>query len=172
VQSEAKAEPVFVGPSLMVRSPIQAVQQDAQGFDLVARVEPQHGRFVITELTIRQRADGPPVTTDQIRSLPLTALAQAASRLVETAEYPTLDDMESPDFTPETVARLVAAGPTEETLNAAAWIYRRALIMGEPPARAVHETFEITRSRADRWISMARQRGLIGPPEGPGRAGA
>jgi hypothetical protein len=163
---------VFLGPGLVVRSPIHAVQLDVEGFDLAARIEPQHGRLVITQLTIEQRPDGPPVTTDQIRSLPLTALAQAASRLVETAEFPTMENTESPDFTPDHIARLVAEGPVEETLNVAAWIYRRALIMGEPPARAVQRTFDITRSRADRWISMARQRGLIGPPEGPGRAGA
>jgi hypothetical protein len=169
---EDGAEPVFLGPGLVVRSPIQAIQRDAEGFDLIARIEPQHGRLVITNLMIQQRPGGPPVTTDQIRSLPLTALAQEAARLVEVAEFPTMGQLTTADFSPEHIARLVAAGPVEETLNATAWLYRRALVMGEPPARTVQRTFDITRSRADRWVSMARQHGLIGPPEGPGRAGA
>jgi hypothetical protein len=94
-----------------------------------------------------------------------------AARLVETAVFPTTENMESPDFTPEHIARLVAKGPVEETLNATAWLYRRALVMGEPPARTVQRTFDIARSRAGRWISMARQGGLIGhlrDQDGPG----
>ncbi|MGI8868763.1 MAG: hypothetical protein ACR2F6_07920 [Mycobacteriales bacterium] len=71
----------------------------------------------------------------------------------------------------EDIARLKAAGPTEDTLKWVARSYRLALILGEPPTRAVERDLRVPRSTAGRWVALARERGHLGAAEGAGKAG-
>jgi hypothetical protein len=74
-------------------------------------------------------------------------------------------------FTPEVVEHMRSAGPVPSTLEAVAYLYRVAVLMGEPPTKAVEETLGLARSTAGRWVAQARQEGFLGPAETPGKAG-
>jgi len=69
------------------------------------------------------------------------------------------------------VQRFKATGPTDESLWWVAYVYRLALVAGEPPTKTVEQALELPRSTAGRWIAAARQRHLLGESEGAGKAG-
>ncbi|GAB3210943.1 hypothetical protein SAMN02745673_02586 [Marinactinospora thermotolerans DSM 45154] len=52
-------------------------------------------------------------------------------------------------------------GPTEEALTWVAYLYRMALIFGHAPVPAVGEALGLPKSTANRWITRARDRGLL-----------
>jgi transposase len=54
-------------------------------------------------------------------------------------------------------------GPTDQALRMVGAVYRIAYLMGEPPTRAVAQTFQVPRSTAGRWVHLARERGFLGP---------
>ena len=57
-------------------------------------------------------------------------------------------------------------------LGEVALVYREALKRGQPPAKAVQETFgPTTPENARRWIGVARKEGFLGPAPTQGRAG-
>jgi hypothetical protein len=107
-----------------------------------------------------------------LRDVLIGDLVRAAGRLVESTldpesgQYRTPDDLDS-----ENTARLVASGPTEETLDVVAYCYRLAMALGDAPVKSIVETFRIPRSTAGRWVTAARARGYLGAAEGPGLAG-
>jgi hypothetical protein len=59
---------------------------------------------------------------------------------------------------------------TTEHLVQVAKVYRRAIDDGVPPKQAVSIEFHASESTAGRWISLARQRGILGPTL-PGKKG-
>lgn len=59
------------------------------------------------------------------------------------------------------VLRLREAGPTTETLQWVARVYRIGEIWAEPPAKTVRDAFELPASTATYWIKQARGRGLL-----------
>lgn len=59
------------------------------------------------------------------------------------------------------VARLREAGPTTETLQWVARVYRVGQIWEEPPAKTVREAFGLPASTATYWIKQARGRGIL-----------
>lgn len=57
--------------------------------------------------------------------------------------------------------RMREAGPVSDTVQAVGLIYTAARAVGDPPTRAVQDTFDIPRRTADRWVARARERGFI-----------
>jgi hypothetical protein len=170
---------VPLAAGLAVESPIQLNVEDWEGFDLellVAAVPPdgdRTGRVVCQSLTVRQRAGGPPVTTEVIRSVPVARL----TRGVVAEHWQTVDVREhevsfaDARLTEEIAARLREQGPTRESLTWVARAYRLALVLGDPPTQAVERGLGLPRSTAGRWVALARQEGFLGAAEGPGKAG-
>lgn len=161
-----------VGPGLVISSPIWVQAEDVNGYDVEVVVTPQNGRLVAERVTISQREDGPPVTVEGIRSLPIAGLTrEAASQLSEVEKRSEgMFEIVQPSLSPEALRQAVEAGPTDETLQLVAYVYRYANAIGQPPAKAVEHTFELSRSKTGRWIALARERGFLGPSEGPGKA--
>lgn len=165
---------VPLGPALRVPTPLIVTLID--GYQVVARVEPEvlAGRLLITDLQVTRLPGGTPVTVDGIRNLPLAAMVHAAGVYVrdEPGDGPEDDPalLNSEHLTPENVARMTKAGPTPETLYAVAFVYRRAVATSEPPTRAIEEAFQLSRSKAGRWIALARDAGYLGKSEGAGKA--
>jgi transposase len=58
---------------------------------------------------------------------------------------------------------------TEEVLRWVANTYRLAYAVGESPKQAVATAFDIAPATAGRWISRAREVGLLGAATEPGR---
>lgn len=59
---------------------------------------------------------------------------------------------------------------TDDHLRQVAGLYRAALDRRDPPTQTVGDTMHVGRSTAARWVSMARERGILGPAL-PGQAG-
>jgi hypothetical protein len=65
---------------------------------------------------------------------------------------------------------LAKEGPTDRALQWAAQLYRYGMAVHMNPAKVVEETLKLSHGTAARWIRQARQKGYLGPSEGPGRA--
>ena len=61
-------------------------------------------------------------------------------------------------------------GPTDRVLQWVAHLYLHAMAVAMNPAKAVEDRLGLSHSTAARWIRLARQKGYLGPSEGPGRA--
>jgi hypothetical protein len=174
-----EAEFVPIAPGLAVESPIRLEVVDWEGFDLellVAAVpaeDDRAGRFICQALTVRQRPGGPPVTSEVIRRVPVARLIRG----VGSSHWQTVDVRENEisftdaRLTEEMAARLREQGPTRESLTWVARAYRLALVLGDSPTQAVERGLGLPRSTAGRWVALARQQGLLGAAEGPGKAG-
>jgi hypothetical protein len=138
-----------------------------KGYDVTATIEPQGGRLVATELLVRQRKSGPPVSIEGIRALSIATLIRevADRKLIEIGEGVT-----SKELTRELIAELVAEGPTARTLRTVAYLYRHAVAVGDAPTQQVEKVLGLSRSKAGRWIALAREQKHLGPSEGPGKA--
>lgn len=149
--------------------------EDFEGFDVAVTVVPSDGRLVARSVEVRQRDGGPPVTGEVIRRVPVASLVRQAGGWVNFVEKfhpngrPAV--MKRRMIDKEGVDRLRQAGPTDEALDWVAYVYRVALVLGNPPTGSVENVFELARSTAGRWVALARERGFLGKAEGAGKAG-
>lgn len=117
------------------------------------RAELHDGRYVCTELTATPTSGGAPgVTSERLRDLRLAAMVEQIARV------PRCEDTLSK--TGRTVVA-EADGPTAEVLEVVAAAYRYGHALGETPTREVMDLLGLPRSKAARWISMARKEGFL-----------
>lgn len=179
-EPERNARAVRIAPGIATESPIRWYVNDWEGYDLELDVtaEPavgeRAGHLFCQSLTVRQREGGPPVTSEGIRAVPIATLV----RQVASTEFLAIEEANDNAFAlsdrtldDQAVARIKREGPTDEALRWVAFAYRIALVLGEPPTRAVEKGLRLPRSTAGRWVSLARERGYLGEAEGPGKAG-
>jgi len=138
------------------------------GVDYVAVLVLEGRRYAVQELRILRRDDGPPITGELLRGIPVAMLIRGAvSKLVELHMDPDVDyQLRVPEqvvITPEERRRMVGAGPTDDTLLWVARIYVMAELAGDPPAKSVKETLDIPTSTAGYWIRRAKDRGILEP---------
>jgi hypothetical protein len=149
---------------------------EGEDHDVEITLGSDRGRAVARAITVRQREGGDPVTGEALRQVRVAALVREAvrrskggqvgmteegRRLWEAGVYP---------YSDEDLKRMRSNGPTDETLKTVAWVYRMAHAVGEAPTAAVEEVFELPRSTAGRWVSLARKRDFLGRGR-PGKAG-
>jgi hypothetical protein len=60
-------------------------------------------------------------------------------------------------------------GPTGRALQWVAHLYHYGMAVSMKPAKVVEETLKLSHGTAVRWVRLARQKGYLGPSEGPGR---
>jgi hypothetical protein len=150
--------------------------EEERGYSLEADVvyeQPVGGRmghFVCDRLTIRRRDDGPPVTTEGIRHIPVTAFLRFAVECNLLRVGPTERDGHTSSWKLTPIGPIALSeraraggGPSDADLQAVADVYQLAYITGGAPAKTVMERLGLPRSTAGRWIKMARERGLLGP---------
>lgn len=98
--------------------------------------------------------------------------AEEASRLAEAQVHATLAvaamGLATEDVT-ETPRASKRHRLTQKHLEAVADVYTEALSEGEPPTRTVAERFDTTHSTAAKWVTRAREAGLLGATT-PGRS--
>jgi hypothetical protein len=135
------------------------------------------GHFVVDRLTIRRREDGPPVTTEGLRQLPVAAFLRLAveGNLLRVGPTEYDDRTSSWKLTPTGPIALserarAGGGPSEQDLRAVADVYQLAHVTGGAPTKTVMQRLGLPRSTASRWVRMARERGLLGPAT-PRKAG-
>lgn len=136
---------------------------DCNGYQVSADVELERGRYRCRELLVSQGESGEPVTGEALRAIPLAQLIRAGLNHVERLAA-LMGRAERPPVT-------TRGGPTPEVLAWLAHQYRRAYAVGDPPKQAVAQGLGVSIATAGRWISRAREAGLLDAVEGPGKAG-
>lgn len=121
------------------------------------------GRFLVEQMTCTRHGDGPPVTSEGIRTVPVgRLLAYAAFRHVFVAKKAGGGRAVSP-FAGTELAEGAKQGPTDEVLRNVAVVYQVHYACGVAPTKGVENSFKLARSTAGRWIAMARERGFLDP---------
>jgi hypothetical protein len=114
------------------------------------------------------------VTSDALRDVPVARLvSHAGAALHHVRGHLDSGGLRVGPAWPddEEGAYVAEHGLTDETLRIVARIYRVAYLVANPPTKSVESTLNVPRSTAGRWIAAARERGFLGPAQGPGRAG-
>jgi hypothetical protein len=168
---------ISLGDGLAAWSPFTSFAEIEGLYRLEFRVVYEEGRFVCEELTIKRRSDGPPITTEGIREIPIAAFLRLAVEGNVMRVGPTIRDGNKSSWEltwidPITLSERARSGggPADEDLRAIAEVYQVAYATGGPPTKTVMQRLGLPRSTASRWIRMARERGLLGPAT-PRKAG-
>ena len=149
---------------------------DAVAISLKLKYYEALARYVCTEFRAYRSPDAPEgkayVTSETLRETTLatwiaTALNSGAPVIWA---IPNTDDVEPWGLTPP--KNLRQEGPTDRALRWTAHLYRCAMAVWLNPAVQIEKQLKLSHSTAARWIRLARQKGYLGPSEGPGRAAA
>jgi hypothetical protein len=164
---EETPEPVALGDGKLAPAAFSFHVKLESLYDLDFEAVFEAGRFVVDRLSVHRRADGPPVTTEGLREIPVGGLLRAAVEL--NVQY-----VDQTGVAGKTTSWLEVqrrdSKPTDLELEIVAGAYRAAYAAGAPPTKAVMDKLGVTRSTAGRRIRMARDRGLLGPAT-PRKAG-
>lgn len=171
--SNAMKDAVKVAPGLAMPALVAVSVEDLNGYDVEVDVAPRDGRLIALAVRVSERPGGLPVTGEALRSVPVATLTKhAAARLLSFQQKDGYVEMSPPRaLTAAALDDLHAAGPSRESLEWVAYLYRLAVLMGEAPTKAVESALQLPRSTAGRWVALARQKGHLGPAEGPGKVG-
>lgn len=115
---------------------------------MMAEYRPESGRYEATSVCV-ERGDGPEVTGEQLRLIPVAQILRDA---VKSVLKQVMLQWPRPTGRPR---------PCDETFAMVANIYTIALLVGESPTQAVADTLGINRSTAASWATRARDRGLL-----------
>jgi hypothetical protein len=186
MDNPAKRKPlnfIPLGPGLGIRREFTFRVEEERLYSLEADVayeQPVGGRmghFVCNRLTITRREDGPPITTEGLREIPVTAFLRLAVEGNLVRVGPTIREGNKSTWELTWVGPIALSeraraggGPSEDDLRAVADVYQLAYVTGGAPTKTVMERLALPRSTASRWIRMARERGLLGPAT-PRKAG-
>lgn len=159
----ASENPIIdLGGSLRVPTFVDIQGSDVNGYDVTMRAaySSTSGRFECRTLTITA-PEGVEITGEVLRSIPVqtvlnTGVASALQGITALNMGQIPDD-------------ITEGGPTTRALEWVAYLYRVALIFGESPVQAVALTLELPKSTANRWITRARDRGILTVQDKRGR---
>lgn len=151
------------------------ITDDPITFTVRLSVAYEDDRFVLRSVEVAQADDGPPVTADVLRVLPLNRIMVLAVEDllfdVEVAKAAAEGKTDTTKMTPLSwVAPDPGSGPTDDNIKVVSIAYRIAYACGVPPTKYVEERMGLSRATAGRWIKAARDRGLLGQTD-PGRKG-
>jgi hypothetical protein len=109
------------------------------------------------------------VTSEVLRDLAVEHLITLTLVIPDSvhSELPNPDDVEPWGWKPPEGLR--EEGPTDRALQWVAHMYHYGMAVSMKPAKVVEETLKLSHGTAVRWIRLARQKGYLGPSEGPGR---
>ncbi|MEX1079817.1 MAG: hypothetical protein WED09_11990 [Homoserinimonas sp.] len=121
--------------------------------------------YEIVDLRVQVEPGGEPINGALLRALPIQLILK---RCVNRAMYlrpevpgSNLVSMHTKTLEPGLFEQLKAQGPTPETLDWVARIYKNARIKLEPPTQYVAGALEIPHRTASHWVKLARQRGHL-----------
>lgn len=116
---------------------------------MTAVYSPAAGRYIVRRIEVE--SPGPEITGGRLRAVPVAAvLREVVTAALRQHAPPHRPAMDRP-----------AGGPTDETLRWVASVYQLAVLLGDAPTQAVAEQLDIPRSTAGRWVTRARDRGLL-----------
>lgn len=148
-------------------------------FDAELTVELQDRGYVCTELKVRQRTGGPPVTLAGIRSIPIESWVRESLQVL-LLEHPLRESTaaEKPPLrfggtlglpVPTRRRTTKRRSPEQETadIELAAVVYRLAEVCGVPPTKAVSDQLRIPLGTARFLVARAVRRELLEPRTRP-----
>lgn len=145
---------VDLGDGVKVPAEVTVTARDAGGYDveLIAAYDAAAGRYLTRQVLVRA-TNGGEVTSEALRSIPV-------AKILRDGLMGALQAVMALSFAPPP-GDIGKAGPTTETLQWVARIYRLALLVGDAPAQAVASALNVPRSTASRWATRARDRGFL-----------
>jgi hypothetical protein len=173
---KVRVVPGVEGPRWITDDRLATMSREGGGVGTRRHIEydPDERRYVCTGFEVFRTPDTSEgkgfVTSEVLRNLPVGQLITLALLIPESvlSELPNPDNVEPWGWTPP--AGLREEGPTDRVLQWVAHLYRCAMVVATNPALEVEKTLGLSHSTASRWVRLARQKGYLGPSEGPGRA--
>jgi hypothetical protein len=156
---------LYVRPGISVPGRLHLiVRDDVAGdinydVDLRLELDETRARYQIATVTVAQRPNGPEVTSESLRTIPLRRLVRLA--VEEAGDITGWSDKDYLLLRPGEGARFAGKGPTDSNLLIAAYVYAIAALSGGTPAKAVAEAFAIEQRTASNWVRKARDRGYL-----------
>lgn len=155
------SEFVEIAPKLTLPTPMRIDVENWDGYDLFLILALVDGSYRCRELRVIQREEGPEVSRETLRSVPVATFMRASRQV---AAYPV--DLRA-------MGQRYSVRQNREVIQWVAAVYRLAYATGNPPKQEVAERFGISPATAGRWIARARhpEYGFLEPATEPGRAG-
>jgi hypothetical protein len=160
-------------PMLAVAPEVRAVGDESIEYQVVvfARCDDIAKGYEIESVHITRDDDGPPVTSEGIRKIPLQRILH--DHLTSTTDYLAVISPSARDEMVDVVrdgrtypvprrARELGQGrPTDEALGWVALVYKIAQLRADPPTKSVADAFELAPRTASHWVKLARERGFL-----------
>lgn len=126
-------------------------------YDLKLTIAFQHERYVCTAIAATQRKGGDPLSSADLRSIPITTIIQLSLEgLVEPVQV-------EATATPGTVKISPRRRRPGDDVDVAATIYGVAQACGKQPMKAVSDRLGVPLGTARRLIAQARELDYLGP---------
>lgn len=132
--------------------------------ELAMRLDIVSGRLACVQLCVESLPGGPPITSDILRTIPVSRLVAEAAEWAGIVIEPNkagrynLLDYSGFAWPP---ADFASDGPTDEALDHAARVYAFCMASGLNPNAELLKRYGIPKPTASRWISTARRRGIL-----------
>jgi hypothetical protein len=156
--------------AVLNRFHVTATGERGVPFDAELTIALQGGRFVCTDLAVRQSADGEPITLVRLRTIPVESIVRRSVRKGRVIE------LNPPDGVP----KLRLGGPLglpvaprrprgkrrgpDDDVDLAAIVHVLAQVLGAPPTKAVADQLRIPLGTARDLVARARERLYLKPP--------
>ena len=160
---------VEVIPGVKVPRFANVAAENYRGFNLRASIVlDDTPKLLVDSLAVDRRDDGPQITSDSLRTIAVQWLINCYVEMAIWLSFPNdKDDVVAKGLlTKAEASRLHAQGPTKETIEWVARVYKLAVLCGGAPTKWVEQSFSVSRSTAGNWIGRARAAGLIAPTDG------
>lgn len=122
--------------------------------EIVAEYRADSGRYEAERVTVRRGTADDEVTGESLRLVAVAGIMRQGIVRALFEDRPYLAPVPAEVDVSKT-------GPTDETLSMVAELYSLALLLGDGPTQRVAEALRIPRSTAGRWVTRARDRGLL-----------
>ncbi len=157
VPRDQSQELVAIGPGLKVLSPMW-ITETLEGVDVWAEItfDRKLRRGVVSDFRATRRRNGPPITGELLRRIPIRDLVVNMMRNVVV------------EMNGQQLLNASTRLPDEDELHFVARIYRTAQACAYNPTQAVREALGVAMSTATAKVGRCRERGLL-PQTEPGK---
>lgn len=137
---------------------------DQLRYDVVARIEPQNGRYVVVRISASQTDGGPPIQRGELAKIslePFVRFAAATDNLLRVRG----DKFGEPGAAEGFWSQLSENGATDDDLEELAHLYRWIRLAEPNPTAVLAEELKRSRATVKRWLARAVELGYLGAEE-------
>lgn len=132
--------------------------EDPINFTVTMELDVVDGQLMCTALQVARSADGPPVTSEHLRRIPVGQWTADAAEKIAVQEIGEGGRVHAFVWPPDDFAK---DGPTPEALEHIARVYAFCMASGQAPTAVLKQRFHLSRQTSSRWIATARRRGIL-----------